>query len=269
MLDEAAPEFQALLASVRDRGVDYPIILDESGRVVDGRNRVRACIRAGIEAPAVRRADAEAAEIILSALVNRRHLPKSALAYLCIPFFAPALISGRDRRLANLKIGDSSRNPIQSGSGIVGKTIIQLAAEMGFSPDLYEQAVKVRKLFTDEKPRTWHDGPREVTATYREWFEPKILTGEIGLGGVIQAIAGKASTEGKALERRDLPTLLRRGFSDLNTRFARWDSLAPETRRELTAELATAATEWPEDVRQRLLSALEKAAAHRPAKTAF
>jgi hypothetical protein len=198
--------------------------------------------------------------------VHRRHLPKGALAYLSAPLFGAAVESGRQRALNNLNHWPSRRHPIQSG---VGKTVAQLASEMGFSADLYEQAVKVRKLFESTAIKTWHEGTREVQATFRDWFEPKILSGEIGLGGVIQAIAGKESTEGKTPEKRDLVTLVRRGFNDLKTRFARWENIEPAARRELTVEIAKEAAQWPEDVRQRVLAALEQAATHRPSKSAY
>src|SRR5690606_33757026 len=140
----------------------------------------------------------------------------------------------------------------------IGKTVEQLAAELGFSADLYEQALKVRKLFTNQGQREWHDGAKTYTATAREWFEPRILSGEIGLGGVIQALAGKDATEGKTPAKRDLPTLLRKGLDDLQKRFARWESLPPSTRNQFTRTMAKEAAQWPEDVRQAVLDSLEQ-----------
>ncbi|MBI5770890.1 MAG: ParB N-terminal domain-containing protein [Verrucomicrobia bacterium] len=263
-LDEASPDFQAILASVRERGIDYPIILDEDDRIIDGRNRTRAAIRAGAELPAVKRNSGEAAEIILDSLVARRHLPKGARAYLAAPILAQAAEGGRQRRLANLKRGTS-----KADQSAIGKNLDQLALEMGFSKDLYEQALKVRKLFENDKVRTWHDGPREVQCTVKEWFEPKLFANEIGLGAIIQAIAGKDSTEGKELKARDLPTLFARALGDLKHRFARWESLAPDQRRTLARDFATEAAEWPEDVRGAVLASLEKAAAHPTRKPGF
>lgn len=266
MLDEQSPEFHAILASIKARGVDEPVIIDETGRLVDGRNRARCAAIANAELPAIQRRSEEAPEIILSALVHRRHLPKGALAYLSTPLFQPAVDASRQRQLANVHHWESRRESTQS---TLGKTVEQLAAEMGFGRDLYFQAVKVRQLFEKTEQRTWHDGAREVKATFRAWFEPKILSGEIGLGGVIQAIAGKDATEGKTPEKRGLPTLIRKGFTDLKNRFSRWEAIEPAARRELTAEIANEAAQWPEDVRQRVLAALEKAAAHRSSKPSY
>jgi hypothetical protein len=181
--------------------------------------------------------------------------------------FAPAVEAGRSRRLSHLKSA-SHRDPIQSGHG-VGQTVEQLAATLGFSPDLYEQAVKVRKLFEATKVREWKDGSRKLEHTVKGWFEPKLLSGEISLGGIIQAIAGKDSTEGVEVNKRDLSTLIRRGFSDLGKRFSRWESLGVGDRRTLSREVAHEAREWPEDVRQAVLASLEEVAAHPTRKSTF
>jgi len=264
-MDQASAEFESLKQSVADRGIDYPVIIDEQDRILDGRNRTAACALLGRAVPVVRRPASEAVEIILSALLHRRHLPKSALAYLALPLLAGAAEVGRQRRLANLNAG-KSRNPIESG---IGKTVEQLASDLGFSADLYEQALKVRKLFANQAKREWREGAKTYMATAREWFEPQLLRGEIGLGGVIQALAGKDATEGKTPEKRDLPTLLRRGLDDLKKRFARWESLAPATRQQFTRTMAKEAAAWPEDVRQAVLDSLEQAAATRPATPQF
>lgn len=49
MPDMDAENYEALKQSIRDRGLDYPILVDESGIVVDGHHRLRACRELGIE----------------------------------------------------------------------------------------------------------------------------------------------------------------------------------------------------------------------------
>lgn len=265
-LDPASPEFQALKASIRDRGVDYPVIVDENDRLLDGRNRCRAAAEVGAELPCLKRNSAEAPEIILSALLNRRHLRKGARAYLCAPLFAPAVEAGRQRKLANLRVGEISR---QSADRTIGKTVEQLADEMGFGRSLFFLAAKVRKLFEDEDVRTWHDGPREVKATYRQWFEARLLAGEIDLGGIIQAVAGKANEDAGPLDRATLPALFTRAFNDLKNRAARWETMSIEDRRAVSHAAQELMAELPEPLREAMLTGAEKAAAHPRTKPGF
>jgi hypothetical protein len=68
-------EFDALVADIKANGLHYPIILYD-GKILDGRNRYRACLAAGFE-PAVRNGDnwiGDPASFVISRNIHRRHL---------------------------------------------------------------------------------------------------------------------------------------------------------------------------------------------------
>jgi hypothetical protein len=68
-------EFDALVADIKKNGLHYPIFLYE-GKILDGRNRYRACLEAGFE-PATRNGDSwigDPAGFVISRNIHRRHL---------------------------------------------------------------------------------------------------------------------------------------------------------------------------------------------------
>lgn len=78
MTDE---ELDDLAADIKANGLVHPIVIDEEGQIIDGRNRLEACRRADapvefIEIPKT----ADPVAFILSANVNRRHLNKGQQA---------------------------------------------------------------------------------------------------------------------------------------------------------------------------------------------
>ena len=73
--------FEELVADIKKNGQREPILCDAEGRILDGRNRYRACRTAGIE-PRFVTWDGEgtAAEVALSLNLRRRHLGESQRA---------------------------------------------------------------------------------------------------------------------------------------------------------------------------------------------
>ena len=68
-------EFEELVEDIRAKGLRTPILIDSEGRVLDGRNRLRACEAAGVE-PRFETWDGSgsAAELVMSLNLHRRHL---------------------------------------------------------------------------------------------------------------------------------------------------------------------------------------------------
>lgn len=73
-------ELDDLVTDIRQNGLLQPIVLDQQGRVLDGRNRLAACKRAGIEPEFVTYGGNDAATYALSVNIARRHLSKGQRA---------------------------------------------------------------------------------------------------------------------------------------------------------------------------------------------
>ena len=76
-------EFQELVEDIGANGLRTPILLDGDGRVLDGRNRLRACRAAGVE-PRFETWDGRGSplEVVVSLNLRRRHLNESQRAML-------------------------------------------------------------------------------------------------------------------------------------------------------------------------------------------
>ena len=218
--DKDDADFHALIESVREQGITHPLIIDESGRVLDLDSRAlwRAAKRLQLaEVPVRVCADADAAGQIVAGLIQRRHFTKGARAYLVQPLLKEAFESSRRKRWENLKIGEKPNDlpKVPSGDFREGgpRTVEDFAERLGLERKLLFAAANVHKAFADPKEYefTVEGGARDgevVTCTLKEWFEPRLLamgTGDehdgnrpLGLGGVLKAIGSVKETKGKA-----------------------------------------------------------------------
>jgi len=73
-------ELQELAEDIAENGLRNPIVLDDDGRIVDGRNRYAACRRAGIEPRFESLNGQDVRAFIVSQNINRRHLTKGQRA---------------------------------------------------------------------------------------------------------------------------------------------------------------------------------------------
>ncbi len=73
-------ELQELAADIKANGLIHPIVLDEDGALIDGRNRLAACRMAGVEPTFTSINGADPVAYILSANVARRNLTKGQRA---------------------------------------------------------------------------------------------------------------------------------------------------------------------------------------------
>jgi hypothetical protein len=250
------PEFASLLESIRGRGLDYPVLIDSEQRVVDGRNRRNALSVLGQPVPCRVVGAGEAASIAIASLVNRRHLNKGALAYLSAPLFAEALAESKARNLAMLKAG---RVSVPYSVGNAPKTVEDIAAQVGVSLALMEQALRLRAMFAELGD--------EVRAKYEprilgDWIdEDGVMQRAVGLGYMVNGLTslieeskGKTKNLGK---RSQHDRLFVSFFPKLKTHWAK----ANEEQRAAIAERTKAEVlKWPADLREEIAAALKSAA---------
>lgn len=251
------PEFAALLESVRERGLDYPVLVDAEHQIIDGRNRRNACAVLGRPVDCRVVPAGEAASIVVASLVNRRHLTKGALAYLTAPLFAEVLSETKARRFANY-----SKSRVQPETALSAvseiKTAEDVAAQVGVGARLFEQAIKLRKMF------------EELGDEVRERYEPRVIgewqddAGEwqepVGLGyminGLTSLITEKAGRVKKLGKRAEHARLFVGALPKLRLH---WDKATPEQRVEIADRLKAEVTKWPSDLREELATAVRAA----------
>lgn len=123
----AGAEFDALVTDIRTHGLRVPIVLHPDGRILDGRNRYRACEAAGVE-PTFETWDGEpGSEIafVVSLNLNRRHLNESQRAMVAAKL--ATLGHGGDRKSP---IGDSITQQAAADMLNVGKRTVERAREV-------------------------------------------------------------------------------------------------------------------------------------------
>jgi N6-adenosine-specific RNA methylase IME4 len=117
------PDFDELVTDIRQHGLREPVVLFE-GRILDGRNRYRACLAADIECRFETYQGVDPVAYVVSLNLRRRHLDESQRAMVAA-------------KLATLKRGDNQHSPIGETSQAraaevlnVGKRSVERAADV-------------------------------------------------------------------------------------------------------------------------------------------
>jgi hypothetical protein len=198
-----SPRMEALRHEMQRTGYCPPVVLTAKHEIVDpdSRERWRAAKALQLDRIPVQIIPEDQADtVLLSVIMQRRHLTKSALAYLAFPRLAFALEEARTHAREMLKKGNVS--PSDGGVGRAApKTIEEIAAGLGISATTLKEARRVHEIFAKD-------------ASFKAQMEPRLLVepigGEheqnrpVGLGAIIAGYAGKANEDKTRNDRSQL-----------------------------------------------------------------
>ncbi len=237
------PELLALAADIAERGIDQPLIVCETQEgystgsdyyLLDGRHRFMAAKLAGLQTvPCVIREEADAREIILHSLIERRHFTKGQRAYLAWPMIAPSVEENKKAR--KYQTSKSKVHSVHFGT----LTLEEWAKKLGVSLRLLNQASDLFSIFEDDPE-------------YREIVEDKILGSDpdggapMGLGAAIAGSAGRQATKNAPRPATTylmldatgrLGGVLPKALTSLRSGFERWSEIEdPKAKARLKAE---------------------------------
>lgn len=198
---------------------------------------------------------------IRETLTNRRHYSKGQLAFLIAPMMDEEFAEAHKRRALNAAKAETNsvRDDLETPASI--------AATMGITVRVLQQAREIHEFFADKTKRTMtdRDGVTEKGVTFKEFFEPRILLEEdpeaprtraYGLGAVLAGI--KASIK---MNEKDAPhgggrpqnvqkqlDLFEDSFKGVSAKFSYWQKWEPETRQAAMAALPPVVEKMPDDL---------------------
>jgi hypothetical protein len=260
--------------NLADVGIQERIKITPSQLIVDGRRRWKAARLAGLtEVPVEVVPEEDAASIIVSVMVHRRHLTAEQTAYMLVgsPILEEAFEAAKLRRA-----GNSCRNKAALPT-FTAKLPEDWAKEIGVSVEYLRTARRLHEEFwTDTKRRTMTDqyGKTERSVTFREFFEPRIMSAMgYGIGAVVAGC--KARLEQDRLEAAGQPhgggrpdelqrqlelftEPVRKLANQLEKRMQYWHGLTTEAhRRDALAPWVVVFEKLPDDMLDRLEKQIE------------
>ena len=132
-------DLQQLADDIEKNGQRHPIVIDEDGAVLDGRNRLAACQLRGVEPEfeVFRGSDAEKLEFVVSLNLSRRHLDSGQRAMVA-------------SKLATLRHGVRSDRDVDAGIPASTITQSEAAERLNVSRDSVQAARKIQEQAAPE-----------------------------------------------------------------------------------------------------------------------
>lgn len=225
--------FEALVADVRNYGLNEPIILHE-GQILDGRNRYRACVAAGVDVRMTQFVGTDPLAFVISKNLHRRHLNEAQRSMVA-------------KKLATMRQGRPADKP--ANLPVLPEVSQDEAAKMlNVSPRSVRHAAIVIDKGAPELAQAVERGAISVSTAAQLVDLPKARQREIAAAG--KAAAGKAAKQMRARRqsaRAPTELLAKETEHDRDLRFLRgaWEGSCESARaaflRDLGIELKAVA----------------------------
>jgi hypothetical protein len=196
-----SPRMETLRHEMQRTGFCAPVLMTSKHEIIDPDSRERWRAAKALQLDCIPTAivpEAQVTTALLHALAQRRHLTKSAIAYLAFPALKTALDEAQTRAVEMLKKANVS--PSAPLAPTV-KSMDDIADQIGVGRDLLKEARRVHEIFTKDP-------------AFKAQMEPRLLAepigGEheqhrpVGLGAIIAGYAGKANEDKARADRSQL-----------------------------------------------------------------
>jgi N6-adenosine-specific RNA methylase IME4 len=192
--------FDALVADIKANGLITAITLLD-GRILDGRNRMRACCAAGVEPRCVEFIGDDPIAFIISANIERRHLDESQramcaarlatmrqgartdLAQIC----AMSQLEAADRMHVSRRLVQSAREVLQRGEPELVRAVDQGAIAVSFAAGLVRQSREIQIEAAEEPARAPYIVRQKLRAKNEAALAERQLALPVARFGVIYA----------------------------------------------------------------------------------
>lgn len=251
--DTLNQEVLALVESVKEVGILEPLkvcSIDEQWHVVDGRHRLAAAKKAGLEqVPVVKVKASDAPRIIADTVAGRRHYSKGSIAFLAV-LLNPDLLEqgpGRKDSAADSRAGTNVGTRAASSGEEAVSNNCALSAQLicdqfAVSRRTLVQAIELHRLL----------GQKEVTKRMRDEAEADVWAG-LGLGGILAGLKSQIAT-GNSTPKRDAASAAwakwTKSVDSLADSFAGWNDLDEERRTQARERLTEAMEQAPDEVKE-------------------
>jgi hypothetical protein len=212
--------FRELVEDVRKNGQQQPILTYE-GRILDGRNRYRACLEAGEEPWTEPWQGKSPVEAVLSLNLHRRHLSSSQRAVVAERMLPHLEAEARKRKTGRPKSGEKVTQRI----GEVrheGEAVQQAARLTGTNREYVRSAAKLREEDPDALARV-ERGEATLSAVKKEREKPSTRPNAPTVGDVL---AGSAGEDFEVLPRKLSPE--QKAFYEISAYLVRLRRMDPE-----------------------------------------